>query len=159
MQRRAGGLLEAHVEFVGDDGGQRGLAQAWRAEEEHVVEGLAAGFGGFQGDGELLLGFGLADELAQPARTQFELKALFFVGARGADQPFRSVVARDSHAGRSVAAGGGRGQRAAVGGARSRPRPLAWHGQMLEPPGNRILTLLILFAGELFYGPGVERQV
>ena len=34
----------------------------------------------------------------QPARTQFELKALLFVGARGAHQPFRSVVARNGHA-------------------------------------------------------------
>jgi hypothetical protein len=39
-----------------------------------VVEGLAAGFGGFQGDGELLLGFGLADELAQPAGRNLSSK-------------------------------------------------------------------------------------
>jgi hypothetical protein len=82
--RRSAG---SHVQFVGDDGGQRGLAQAGRAEEQHVVQRLAAGFGGFQGDGQLLFGFGLADELAQPAGAQFQLKALLFVGARGADQP------------------------------------------------------------------------
>ena len=63
-----------------------------------MVEGFAAGFGRFQGDGELLFGFGLADELAQPAGAQFEFKALLFVGARGADQAFRRVVAGDGHA-------------------------------------------------------------
>jgi len=50
-------LLEADVEFVGDDGGQGGLAQAGRAEEKDVVQRLAAGFGGFKGDGELLFRF------------------------------------------------------------------------------------------------------
>ena len=98
LQRRAGGLLEADVELVGDDGGQGGFAQAGRAEEQHVVQGLAAGFGGFKGDGQLFFGLGLADELAQPAGAQFEFEALLFVGARGADQPFRSVVAGNGHA-------------------------------------------------------------
>ena len=51
LQGGAGGLLEANVEFVGDDGGQSGLAQAGRAEEEDVVEGFAAGAGGFEGYG------------------------------------------------------------------------------------------------------------
>ena len=51
LQGGAGRLLEADVELVGDDGGQRGLAQAGRAEEEDVVEGFAAGFGGLERDG------------------------------------------------------------------------------------------------------------
>jgi len=63
-----------------------------------VIQRLAAGFGGFQSDGELFFGFGLADELAQLAGAQFEFKSLLFVSARGADQPFRSVVAGDGHA-------------------------------------------------------------
>ena len=51
LQGGAGGLLEADVELVGDDGGQGGFAQAGRAEEEDVVERLAAGAGGFKCDG------------------------------------------------------------------------------------------------------------
>ena len=51
LQGGAGGLLEADVELVGDDGGQRGFAQAGRAEEEDVVERFAAGVGGFECDG------------------------------------------------------------------------------------------------------------
>ncbi len=54
-ERRTRGLLEADVEFVGDDGGQRGLAQARRAEKKHVIQRLAARAGGFKSDGELFL--------------------------------------------------------------------------------------------------------
>ncbi len=98
----AGGLLEAHVQLIGNDGGESGFAQPRGPREKHVIQGLAAGFGGFEGDGELFLSFGLANELAQPAGAQFQFKALLLVGARGADQPFRGVVAGDSHAGRSL---------------------------------------------------------
>ena len=98
LQGGAGGLLKAHVQLVGNDGGEGGLAEARRPEEEHVVEGLAAGFCGFQGDGKLLFRLGLADEFAEPAGAQFEFKALLFVGARGADQPFWGVVSGDGHA-------------------------------------------------------------
>ena len=93
LQGGAGGLLEADVELVGDDGGERGFAQAGRAEEQHVVERFAAGFGGFERDGELLLGFGLADEFREPAGAELELEGAVLVGARGGDQPFRIVVA------------------------------------------------------------------
>ena len=67
LEGGAGGLLEADVELVGDDGGEGGFAEAGRAEEEDVVEGFAAGLGGFERDGELLLGLGLADEFARGA--------------------------------------------------------------------------------------------
>ena len=40
-------------------------------EEEDVVEGFAAGAGGFERDGQLLLGFRLADELGEPGRPKF----------------------------------------------------------------------------------------
>ncbi len=63
-----------------------------------MVQRFAAGLGSFEGDGELLFGFGLADELAQPARAQLEFETLLFVGARGADQTFGRVVASDDHA-------------------------------------------------------------
>src|SRR5208337_5273236 len=43
LQRRAGGLLKGSSEFVGDDVGQRRLAQARRAVEQYVVQGFASG--------------------------------------------------------------------------------------------------------------------
>ena len=41
-QHRAGGGAEVHPQLAGDDLGQRGLAEARRAEQQHVVERLAA---------------------------------------------------------------------------------------------------------------------
>jgi len=68
--------------------------------------GLRRGFGGFKGDGELLFGLGLADELAKPTRAQFEFKTLLFISARGADEAFWSVIAGNGHAASSVAGWG-----------------------------------------------------
>ena len=73
-----------------------------------MVKSLASGLGGFKRYGQLFLGFGLPDELAQPAGAEFELEALLFVGARGADQTFRGVVAGNGHAVGSVAGAGQR---------------------------------------------------
>jgi hypothetical protein len=42
-------------EFVGDDVGERRLAQAGRAVEQHVIERLAARLGGLDGDSRLSL--------------------------------------------------------------------------------------------------------
>jgi hypothetical protein len=88
LQGGAGGLLEADVELVGDDGGERGFAEAGRAEEENVVEGFAAGASGFQRDGELLLGFGLADELGEAGGAELELDDVVVVDAGGGDEAF-----------------------------------------------------------------------
>ena len=113
-------MLEAYVHFVGDDGGEGGFAEAGRAEEEDVVEGFAAGFGGFEGDGQLLLGFVLADEFAEPAGAELEFEAVFFAGAGGAYQAFGIVFGRifgvGGHAEGSLTGGGLRGKRSAWGG-------------------------------------------
>ena len=37
LQRRAGCLLEADVELVRNDGGKRGLTEARRPEEQHMI--------------------------------------------------------------------------------------------------------------------------
>ena len=42
LQGRPGGLLEAYVELVGDDGGEGGFAQSRWTEEQDVIEGFAA---------------------------------------------------------------------------------------------------------------------
>ena len=86
LQRGAGGLLEADAELVGDDGREGGFAQAGRAEEQDVVERFVAGFGGFEGDGELLLGFLLADEFAEARGAELQLEGLVVIDARGGDQ-------------------------------------------------------------------------
>jgi hypothetical protein len=63
-----------------------------------MIEGFTAGFRGFKRDSKLLLGFGLANELAEPPWSEFELKNLLFVSAGSAHQSFRRVVAGDGHA-------------------------------------------------------------
>ena len=74
LQRRPRGLLEGHAQLVGDDVGQRRLAQPRRPVEQHVVERLAARLGGLDGDLEVVLDLLLPDELAQPLRTQLQLE-------------------------------------------------------------------------------------
>ena len=66
--------MEADVQLIGNDGGQGGFSQAGRAGKQYVVEGLAAGFGGFQSDGELFFCFRLPDKLAQPAGRSLSSK-------------------------------------------------------------------------------------
>ena len=80
LERRPRGGVHADAELVGDDAGQRGLAEAGRAGQQHVVEGVAALLGGLDEDLELLLGHALADEVGEPAWPQAELEVLV-VGA------------------------------------------------------------------------------
>src|SRR3984957_19432888 len=63
-----------------------------------MIQRLAARFRRLQRNRKLFLGFRLSNNPPQPARTQFQLEILLFVGARGAHQPFRSVVASQRHA-------------------------------------------------------------
>ena len=52
-----------------------------------MVKGFAARFGGFEGNGELLLGFLLADEFAEARGAELQLEGLVVVDARGGDEP------------------------------------------------------------------------
>src|SRR5581483_7159816 len=85
LQRRARGLLEVHAEFMGDDGGQRGLSQSRRAVEQNMVERLAAGTRRLDGHCEVFLHLGLADELLQPLRAQLQLEGSIVFDHRGGD--------------------------------------------------------------------------
>jgi hypothetical protein len=70
VQHRAGGGAEVDPQLAGDDLGQGGLAQAGRAEQQHVVQRLAPALGGLDEDPEIALGLLLADELGQGLRAQ-----------------------------------------------------------------------------------------
>jgi hypothetical protein len=41
FEHRSRGLAQVHAEFVGNDVAERGLAQARRAEQQHMVQRLA----------------------------------------------------------------------------------------------------------------------
>ena len=65
LDGRPGGDLDAHAHLVGDDVGQRGLAQARRAVEQDVIQRLAARLGRLDQDAQVLLDPILADILGQ----------------------------------------------------------------------------------------------
>ena len=65
--RRSMRMARAHL--VGDDVGERGLAEAGRAEEEDVIERLAALARGRDGDLEVRLDLLLADVLLEATGT------------------------------------------------------------------------------------------
>ncbi len=67
---RAGGDAHVAAHLGAEDEGERGLAQAGRAAEQDVVEGLAAGAGGADHDLEALDGLGLAGEVGKRERAQ-----------------------------------------------------------------------------------------
>jgi hypothetical protein len=54
LQHGAGGRAEPDPELAGDDLGERGLAEPRRAEEEDVVQRVAAAPGGLDEDGEVV---------------------------------------------------------------------------------------------------------
>jgi hypothetical protein len=63
-------VAQVHAQFVGDDMAERGLAQAGRAEDQDVVQRLAALARGVDEDRQLLARLGLADVLVQGFRPQ-----------------------------------------------------------------------------------------
>ena len=74
LQGRPGSLLEGDGQFVGDDGGERSLAQPGRTVEQNMVQSLAAGFGRFNRDRQVFFDLGLTDEFREALRPQLQLK-------------------------------------------------------------------------------------
>ena len=101
LERRARGRAKRRAHFVGDHVGQRRLAEPRRPVEQHVVERLAARARRLDGDLEVVLDLVLADELAQPLRTQLQLEGRVVVHRHGRDDAVgMSFVAGQRHAGR-----------------------------------------------------------
>ncbi len=93
LQRGAGGLLEGDAEFVGDDVGERGFAEAGRAVEQDVIERLAARLGGLDGNVEILFDFVLADEFLQALRAELEFERGIVLDRGGGDEAvFKSGI-------------------------------------------------------------------
>ena len=67
---RPRGGAEADAQLARHDLRQRGLAEAGRAGEQHVIERIAARLGGLDEHLEVGARLLLADELGQPLRTQ-----------------------------------------------------------------------------------------
>ncbi len=69
----AGGRMEIDAELARDDLRQRRLAEARRPDEQHVIERLAARFGGLDEDAEILARRFLAGEIGKELRTDRRL--------------------------------------------------------------------------------------
>jgi hypothetical protein len=67
---------------------QRGLAEAWRTEQENVIERVVALPGRFDEDRQLLANLRLTDVIGQAPRPQGALDRFFLGGFRfGRNQP------------------------------------------------------------------------
>ena len=67
------GHMDVRVHLAGDDIGQGRFAQARRAVEEDVVQGLAAVLGGGYGNRQIVLDLLLANVVGEPPWTQTAL--------------------------------------------------------------------------------------
>ena len=74
LQSRPGSLLKGHSQFVGDDGGESGLAQPGRTVEQNMIQRFAAGSSRLDGDCQVFFDLGLTDEFRQALRPQLQLK-------------------------------------------------------------------------------------
>src|SRR5690606_40092515 len=95
----------------------RGLAQAGRAEDEHVVQRLAPAPGCLDIDGQLLAHRCLAQVVGQPLRPDGGLDALVLAAALRGDQAVAHAVRRIPgwcRQGAPPARAGGRPRRGAV---------------------------------------------
>ena len=105
LQRRAGDCADADAELLADDLRERRLAQTRRADEQDVVERLAARLRCRERDRELLLDALLADELVELARPERPLELLLLgaedLGGNGGHAACLSASRTRSSAGRS----------------------------------------------------------
>ena len=81
---RPGGGAEIHAELARDDLRQRGLAEAGRADEQHVIERLFARACRLDEHREVGARLRLPDELGEPLRAQRGVRVL--VAALGGDE-------------------------------------------------------------------------
>ena len=86
LDHGAGGALDRHAELDRDHVGEARLADAGRAEEQHVVEGLAARAGGLDRDAEVRDHLRLADVLVEAPRAQRDLEAEVVVDGPAGDE-------------------------------------------------------------------------
>ena len=98
LDGRARGDADARPHLLGDDPGQRGLAQAGRAVEQHVVQGLSPLLGGLDEHGQVVLRLLLADILPQGLGPEGPLLGVLLQERLGHDGLFIDVVSKvDAH--------------------------------------------------------------
>ena len=93
FEQRTGAGFDRNVEFIGDDLGESGFAEARRAVEQNVIESFAAAARGFNSDRDVFLDALLADIFIQTLWADAGLYArVFIVGSTGDDSVLCSSV-------------------------------------------------------------------
>ena len=87
LQHRAGGGTQIHPHFIGDDIGQGGFPQPWRAKNQQVIEGVAAQLRRLDKDLHLRTHLRLADILCQQFWADGAVSGLFKAAAVCRYQP------------------------------------------------------------------------
>ena len=83
FEHRARGLAQVHAQLAGEDVGERGLAEAGRAEDQRVIQRLAALDRRLHEDLHLRLDLFLADVVGEPLRADGAIDGLLFARSRG----------------------------------------------------------------------------
>jgi hypothetical protein len=100
LEHRPRGLAQVHLQLVGDDVRERGLAEARRPEDQHVIERLAAIARRLDEDIHLRLDVGLADVVGERLRAHRAIDdfvvaaavpAMMRSGSMPMDLPFAAV--------------------------------------------------------------------
>ena len=76
FDRGPGGDTHVDTHLIGDNGGERCLAESRGSVQKHMVKGLPSHLGGIDEDAEIILGLLLADVLGDGARAQRTLVAV-----------------------------------------------------------------------------------
>ena len=106
FEHGAGCGAKVHLHLVGDDVGEGGLAEARRAEDERVIEGVAASPGGLDEDLHLALDRLLPHIVGEASGAQGAIDLAILAGCRTggdairlhahADEPLRCKASRTS---------------------------------------------------------------
>ena len=86
LQHRTRGLAQVDLHFVGEDVGERGFAQARRAEDQHVVQRFGAFARGADENLHLLAHHRLANVVREMTRTDLPVERDFFGALAGRNQ-------------------------------------------------------------------------
>ena len=141
FQHRAGSRLDGNAHLVGDDVGERRLAEARRAENQRMVERFVTPPRRLDEDGHLFLDRALADVFTQARRTQAAIEArLRRVFGAGVEQPVR-LDGHDTRSGSMVTI----------------PAPARWSRYPLRPGERLQCRAHDLFGGEAIAVNGCDR--
>src|SRR5437879_2314933 len=92
LHQRRRRRLKVHPQLIGDDVRQRSLPQSRRPVQQHMIHGLPPRPRRLNRDRQVLLHLRLPNKLAQPLRTQLQLKRRVILNRSRRNQPLPAVI-------------------------------------------------------------------